>query len=1012
MSNLEELFRRYYTKELEGRDDLSVYDLFEWSKRDVLLQDYKSGRVLTDMKGLEFPIHYSQNAVDIIASKYFRKAGVNNESGQETSLKMLVHRMVDFWAAALQEEGVIKTQEQRNIFYDEVAYGLLNQMFAPNSPQWFNTGLARSYGIKGGQNDLFYYDPKKSQVVASEDTYTRTQASACFILSIEDRLLGKHSITEHYVTETKLFKGGSGTGTNFSPLRAVGEKLSGGGVSSGLMSFLKGLDRNAGGIKSGGTTRRAAKMVCLDIDHPELENFIVWKAREEEKVRALAKMGYSADIDGEAYETVSGQNSNNSLRIPDEFMHKVLRLAHEPNLTVTLKGRVDPSVNREVSVGHLWELFNDAACRAADPAPQFTDTFNAWHTCPAGEDGDLWAPQNRLNSTNPCGEYAFLDDTSCNLSSLNLYRFYDPASASFDLAGFRHMIGLNQLVLEASIVWGQFPTEDIARKTYMFRTTGLGVANLASLLMALGLPYDSPEGRSLAAALTGVVTGESYRVSALMSKAAGPFEKYDLNKLHMDKVIRNHARVAGSLSDPYEDLHYKPHQVDHVMLEAMGLRDLSLNLKECWAEAVRLGDKYGYRNAQVSVIAPTGTISFAMDCAATSIEPFFSHVVYKKLVGGGFMTIVNPVISVALNKLGYTAEEITDIMGYIGREENGKLADGKIEGAPHLKKEHYSVFDTASVNGSGGRFIHHFGHVLMVAALAPMVSGAISKTVNLPQEATIEDFKAVHILAWQTGVKGIALYRDGSKFTQPLNNKLDSIDKKVDLENLTYDALLTYAREAKVRLASPVPGSRRDKVTGIRAGCTHAAQIEDVKLYITVNRDVLGKISEIYMTTDREGSLITGFLNSLSKTISVMLQYHIPAEDIARMLRGQKFEPHGFVTRHPYIKTASSISDLISKVIDIELGDFSRVQVKPEAGDVIMRSHERFVTTPTASQQEQAAALMAPERQLTMDDIIKDAKANGEKLYHSTCSNCSSFRMVTNGTCKVCLDCGTTTGCS
>lgn len=1011
MNHLNELFKRYYTKELEGRDDLTVYDLFEWSKRDVLLQDYKSGKVLTEMKGLEFPVHYSQNAVDIIASKYFRKAGVNNEPGQETSLKMLVHRMVDFWTAALQEEGIIKTEEQKNIFYDEVAYGLLNQMFAPNSPQWFNTGLARSYGIKGGQNDLFFYDPKRKQVVPSEDTYTRTQASACFILSIKDRLLGKHSISEHYVTETKLFKGGSGTGTNFSPLRAVGEKLSGGGVSSGLMSFLKGLDRNAGGIKSGGTTRRAAKMVCLDIDHPELENFIMWKAREEDKVRALAKMGYSADIDGEAYETVSGQNSNNSLRIPDEFMHKVLRLKEDPHQTITLKGRVDPSVNREVSVGYLWELFNDAACRAADPAPQFTDTFNAWHTCPAGEDGDLWAPHNRLNSTNPCGEYAFLDDTSCNLASLNLYRFYDPVSGLFDLSGFRHMVGLNQLLLEASIIWGQFPTEDIARKTFMFRTTGLGVANLASLLMALGLPYDSAEGRSLAAALTGLVTGESYRVSALMAKEAGSFEKYELNKPHMNKVIRNHARVAGAILDLYEDLHYKPHKVDHELLRSMGFYDLSRSLKECWAEAVRLGELNGYRNAQVSVVAPTGTISFAMDCAATSIEPFFSHVVYKKLVGGGFMTIVNPVISIALKKLGYTTEQIEDIMGYIGREENGKLMDGTIEGAPHLKKEHYAVFDTASVNGSGSRFIHHNGHVLMVAALAPMVSGAISKTVNLPGDATVQDFKAVHILAWQTGVKGIALYRDGSKATQPLTNKLDSIHKKVELENLTYDALLTFARKAKEQIISPVPGSRRDKVTGIRAGCTHAAQIEDVKLYITVNRDITGKISEIYMTTDREGSLITGFLNSLSKTISVMLQYHIPAEDISRMLRGQKFEPHGFVTRHPYIKTASSISDLISKVIDIELGDFSRVQVKPEAGDVIMRSHERFVT-PGAGQQEQAATTMSPERQLTMDDIIKDAKANGEKLYHSTCSYCSSFRMVINGACKVCLDCGTTTGCS
>lgn len=1010
MNSLASILRRYYTKQLETRPDLTVYDLFEWSKRDVLLKDHKTGKVLTDMRGLEFPTHYSQNAVDIIASKYFRKAGVNNESGQETSLKMLVHRMVDFWAAALVEEGIIEDGEQRQVFYDEVAYGLLNQMFAPNSPQWFNTGLARSYGITGSPNDLFYYDPKQKAVVASADTYTRTQASACFILSIEDKLLGKNSISEHYVTETKLFKGGSGTGTNFSPLRAIGERLSGGGVSSGLMSFLKGLDRNAGGIKSGGTTRRAAKMVCLDIDHPEIEEFISWKAREEDKVRALAKMGYSADIDGEAYDTVSGQNSNNSIRITDEFMHKVLRLKEDPNQTITLKGRVDPSVDREVSVARLWELFNDAACRAADPAPQFTDTFNAWHTCPAGEDGALWAPHNRLNSTNPCGEYAFLDDTSCNLSSLNLYRFYDATTGEFDLKGFRHMIALNQLLLEASIIWGQYPTEDIARKTFMFRTTGLGVANLASLLMALGLPYDSPEARSLAAALMGVVTGESYRVSALMAQAVGPFEKYELNKDSMKRVIRNHARVAGAREDAYEELHYEPLQVDHMLLKRMGMDQLSVQLKECWSEAVRLGELHGYRNAQVSVVAPTGTISFAMDCAATSIEPFFSHVVYKKLVGGGFMTIVNPVISVALEKLGYDESQINDIMAYIGREAEGRLLDGKIEGAPHLKEEHYPVFDTANVNGSGKRFIHHSGHVLMVAALAPVVSGAISKTVNLPREATVEDFKAVHILAWQTGVKGITLYRDGSKHAQPLNNRLDQVEKDTDLENLTYDALLAYARNAQKKLSAapsaPAPGSRREKLTGIRSGRTHAAQIEDVKLYITVNRNDEGKISEIYMTTDREGSLITGLLNSLSKTISVMLQYHIPAENIARMLRGQKYEPHGFVSRHPYIKHASSISDLISKVIEIELGDFSRVQVKPDPTDMIIRSVNQGQPL-GASAHEMAAA-----GQMSIDDIIRDARANGEKLYHSSCYNCQSFRIVQNGTCKVCLDCGTTTGCS
>ncbi len=841
MKDIKNLFKRYYTKELDNNKDKTVYDLFDWSKRDVLLKNHKTGKVIVEMKDLDFPAHYSQNAVDIIASKYFRRAGVNNELGYENSMKMVAHRMVSFWMESLADEGIIKTQEEKDIFYDEMVYGLLNQMYAPNSPQWFNTGLKQSYGITGGQNDLYYYDPIQKKVVKSKDTYTRTQASACFILSIEDKLLGEHSISEQYVAETKLFKGGSGTGTNFSNIRAVGERLTGGGVSSGLMSFLKGLDRNAGAIKSGGTTRRAAKMVCLDVDHPEIEQFIMWKAKEEDKVRALAKMGYDADIDGEAYETVSGQNSNNSLRISDEFMRKVKDLDNDPDAIITLRGRVDESVNRDIKVSKLWEEFNDAACRSADPAPQFTDTFNAWHTCPAGEDGDLWAKHNRLNSTNPCGEYAFLDDTSCNLASLNIYRFYDVEKNVLDVKGLKHMIGLNQLLLESSINWGQFPTVDIARKTYMFRTTGLGIANIASLLMALGLPYDSDESRALSAGIMALITGESYKVSALMAKAVGPFEKYEINKKYMNRVIRNHARVAGALDTEMEELHYEPIRINHGLLMELGLTELSDALKQSWADAVNQGAEFGYRNAQVSVIAPTGTISFAMDCAATSIEPFFSHVVYKKLVGGGFMTIANPIVEVALKNLGYTREEIKDIMAYIGKEENGMVIDGKIEGAPHLKEEHYPIFDTANVCGTGKRFIQHYGHVLMVAALTPLVSGAISKTVNLPKDATVEDFKEVHIRSWETGVKGISLYRDGSKFAQPLNTKMDPQDENLELENLTYDALLEYAREAKKNLPKLTStGNRREKMNGIRAGHTHPAQIDDVKVYVTVNRNARG----------------------------------------------------------------------------------------------------------------------------------------------------------------------------
>ncbi len=1017
MKTLSDVIRRYYTKELEGQSEKTVFDLFTWEKRDVLLKDYKTGKVLCDMKGLEFPSHYSQQATDIIASKYFRKAGVDTEEGYETSMRQVAHRMVDFWVAALVSEGIIDGGEERQIVYDELVYGILAQIYAPNSPQWFNTGLERSYGIKGGKNGLYYWDPEKNEAVMSEDSYTRTQASACFILSIRDSLLGEHSISDHYVTETKLFKGGSGTGTNFSTIRAEGEALSGGGQSSGLMSFLRGLDRNAGAIKSGGTTRRAAKMVSLDIDHPEIEQFISWKANEEDKVMALAKMGYDADIDGEAYNTVSGQNSNNSVRMSDEFMEKVANLKNDPHATITLKGRVDDSVNREVSVAYLWDLFNRSAWRCADPAPQFDDTFNAWHTCPAGEDGDIHNKRNRINATNPCGEYAFLDDTSCNLASINVLKFYDPKTKEFDVEGYVHVVRFCQLFLEASIIWGQFPTKEIARRTYLFRATGLGMANLASLLMSCGLPYDSEEGRAIAAALAGILTGESYYLSSLLAEKAGPFTYYEENKQCMARVIRNHARAAGAREDAPEGLHYDLPVVKHQLLEEKGFKNLSEALKESWSKAVEGGKTHGYRNAQVSVMAPTGTISFAMDCASTSIEPFFGHVTYKKLSGGGYMKLANPLIEEGLDSLSYSDQQVKTIIDYIMREENGMVVDGKIEGAPYLKEEHLAIFDTANKCGSGERYIAPKGHVLMVAAITPLISGAISKTVNLPGEASVDDFAEVVLESWQRGVKGITLYRDGSKFAQPLNQTL-SKDQGGDtaLEDLSYQALLKKAKALQNFKEEALKGniSRRDKPIGVRSGRTHPAQIEDVKIYTTVNRDDEGKITEIYITTDREGTLIMGLLNSLSKTISVMLQYHIPPQQISKMLRGQKYEPYGFVARHPNIKYVSSISDLISKIIDIEIGDYSRVQVKPTAEHLpnFVHKAEDLPGDDPASEPGEPMSSQVGIEEYIHKDALKAFHA-GEKLYDgSTCSNCSSTRMVMNGTCKVCLDCGTTTGCS
>jgi ribonucleoside-diphosphate reductase alpha chain len=753
------------------------------------------------------------------------------------------------------------------------------------------------------------------------------------------------------------------------------------------MSFLKGLDKNAGAIKSGGTTRRAAKMLCLDVDHPEIMDFITWKAKEEEKVRALGKMGYDISFEGEAYETVSGQNGNNSVRFSDAFMKGVEQLQKNPDAEIELKGRVDSKVNTKVKINEIWEAFNEAAWQCADPAPQFDDTFNAWHTCPAGEDGDLSSKKNRINATNPCSEYAFLDDTSCNLASINVFKFYDPETKAFDLDGYIHVIKLVQLILEASINWGHFPTADIARKTYMFRTTGLGIANIASLLMVMGLPYDSKEARTLTASLVGILTGTSYYVSSLMSKEIGPFRKYETNKKYMLRVLRNHARAAGSLHSDFEELNYKPLCVNHDILLSLKLENISSALKECWERALESGEKHGYRNAQVSVIAPTGTISFAMDCGATSIEPFFSHVTYKKLSGGGYMTVTNPVIDASLKNLGYDKNEIEDIINYIMGKHSKSLGSisGKIEGAPHLKPEHLSVFDTANVCGDGKRFISPEGHVFMVAAITPLISGAVSKTVNLPQQATVNDFKAVVLDSWKLGIKGISLYRDASKVVQPLNTNIDEGDN-INYENLTYDALLKMVNE---KISAP-HYSTREKPVGIRRGTTHPAQIDDVKIYTTVNRRENNEISEIYITTDREGTIITGLLNSLSKSISVMLQYHVPPKDIAKMLRGQKYEPYGFVQKHPYIKNVTSISDLISKIIDIELGDYSRCQVKPE----------------NISQPDYKAPKNAAPEETAAEEVPR------EKVYGSTCPNCSSTNMVRNGTCLVCVECGSTTGCS
>lgn len=974
---LDDKIYRYFTKELNNNSNLSVFDLFEWKKVNVKLTDYSTGKILVDMTELEFPKDYSQTACDIIASKYFRKSGVKNERGYEYSLKQIIDRMVNFWICSLLDERIID-EEQKKILYDELCYMMTAQMWAPNSPQWFNTGLKLSYDIESPPQGHYYFDEEKKEVVKSKDAYTRTQGSACFIISVLDSLVGEKSLTDQITTETLLFKYGSGVGTNWSNIRAKDELLSGGGKSSGLLSFLKVSDRNAGAIKSGGTTRRAAKMNILNLDHPEILEYINWKAKEEDKAEALGKMGYSTSINGEAYETVSGQNANNSVRIPNSFMQKI----NIKDSVWETKGIIDSSVDKTIPVEKLWNDIAFSAWRCGDPGVQFDNTINSWHTCPAGEDGDCNAKYNHINASNPCSEYMFLDDTACNLASINIIKFYDYHTDTFDLEGYTHAIKLIQLVLESTIHWGQFPTKDIARKSYKFRTTGLGLTNLGMLFMLMAIPYDSDEARTIAASLSSIMTGYSYYISALIAEKVGSFECFEINKHHMLKVIKNHALAALGDKENLRDLAYTPLVINHNILKKMGLKSISKYLEAIWNNTIEAGENFGFRNAQVTVLAPTGTIAFAMDCATTSSEPFFSHVAYKKLVGGGFMEIVNPAIPAALNKLEYSEEEIEKIVEYVLRkDENGIIVDGKIEGAPFLKPEHYNIFDTANKCGTGIRFISPEGHVKMMGAITPHITGAISKTVNLPNEATVEDIKKIYELSWKIGVKSIALYRDGCKACQPLNTAKGKRKEK-SLKDYTYNELLQFA-QSKGIIYKPL----RVKPLGIRQAHVHEAAIDGLKLYITTSFYDNGSLGEIYVSSGRQGSLTKGLLDSLSTTISKMLQYGVPPQDIASMYRGQKYEPSGYVTGHPYIKFVDSISDLISKIIDIELGDYSHCQVKPESlGKENIKEYN----------------LYNKNLNYTSNDF----------LYGEVCPTCKSTKMVKNGTCKVCTECGTTTGCS
>ncbi|ROL55960.1 vitamin B12-dependent ribonucleotide reductase [Bacteroidetes/Chlorobi group bacterium Naka2016] len=1170
----------------------SPYDLFKYTKRNSVLRN-PDGSIVFQMENIEVPSHWSQVATDVLAQKYFRKTGVpqfdekgnpiydsngNQVLGPERSIKQVVHRLAGTWRYWGEKYGYFDTGDDAQNFYDETVYMLLNQMAAPNSPQWFNTGLAWAYGIKGHKQGHYYVEPETGKLKESKDAYTRPQPHACFIQSIKDDLLNEGGIFDLVTREARIFKFGSGSGTNFSPLRGEGEPLSGGGKSSGLMSFLKIYDRAAGAIKSGGTTRRAAKMVIVDIDHPDIEQFIDWKAKEEEKVAALvtgsrinsvflkaifdsAKKGgtnpktnkelkkliqkalhrgvllnyihrvlrhvehgieeinfdvYDTYYEGEAYVTVSGQNSNNSVRVTNEFMHAV-----ENDLDWQLRYRVGGGIAKTVKAKDLWQKICLAAWKSADPGLQFDTTINEWHTCPKS---------GRINASNPCSEYMFLDDTACNLASLNLIKFYDEERGVFMIDEFRHAVRIWTIILEISVLMAQFPSKRIAQLSYEFRTLGLGYANLGTLLMVQGIPYDSPEALAITGAISAIMTGEAYRTSAEMAKELGPFARFKENREDMLRVIRNHRRAAyNARPNEYEGLTIKPMGINPKYCPEYLLK----SARQVWDEALELGEKYGYRNAQVTAIAPTGTIALIMDCDTTGIEPDFAIVKFKKLAGGGYFKIVNQSVHKALVKLGYTEKQIDEIEKYtkghgtligcptinhkslmergftqdkidliekqldnvfdlrfafnkfvLGEDflkslgfSDEQLNDPKfdllsalgfteyeievandyvcgtmmLEGAPHLKPEHLPIFDTAVKCGKKGtRFIPYMAHVRMMAAAQPFITGAISKTVNMPSEASVDDIGKVYFDAWKLMLKAIAIYRDGSKLSQPLSTTayegFDEIVMLGDEETLdetkgpaeVQTQIVQNLQAQQTQQTVPFKLERR-KLPKRRKGWIREASIGGHKIYLRTGEYEDGTLGEIFIDMYKEGAAFRGLLNSFAILASKALQYGVPLEELVDTFTFTRFDPSGPVVGHEAIKYATSVLDYVFRSLGYDyLGRKDFVHKKAVDEDMPPKelqtqadntasptkkeiqienhnegNHNHHETTNQAGNQE--------EELITVDQLISSVEgpattlasaAQGLGYTGETCPSCGSIRMRRSGTCSVCEDCGTTTGCS
>jgi ribonucleoside-diphosphate reductase alpha chain len=1107
------------------RHDVNVYDMFEYDYRTSVIRN-PSGEVVFEMNNVEVPKQWSQIATDILAQKYFRKAGVpqpDGSVGRETSAKQVAHRMANCWRAWGERYGYFASEQDAQIFYEELVYSILNQMCVPNSPQWFNTGLHESYGITGKPQGHYYVDANDGELKKSQNAYERPQPHACFILSVNDDLVNEGGIMDLWVREARIFKYGSGVGTNYSNLRGEGEKLSGGGSSSGLMSFLKIGDRAAGAIKSGGTTRRAAKMVCLDLDHPEIVQFINWKVEEEKKVGALIAAGYPSGYEDEAYRTVSGQNSNNSIRIPNEFF-KVL----EEDGEWELKGRMDGRVMKKVPARELWNQIAYAAWRCADPGTQYNTTINEWHTCPEG---------GEIRASNPCSEYMFLDNTACNLASANLMKFYDADKNVFDVEGYEYNVRLWTVVLEVSVLMAQFPSKEVAQLSYEYRTLGLGYANLGTMLMVSGIPYDSEEARGIAGAITAIMTGVAYKTSAEMAQVLGAFPRYEENKAHMMRVMRNH-RLAAYDADEYEGLSLKPQGI-----HAKYCPDYLLKAAcKAWDDAVEMGEKYGYRNAQATVIAPTGTIGLVMDCDTTGVEPDFALVKFKKLSGGGYFKIINQSVPVALRNLGYSEQEAEKIIKYatgaasfagapyINHQtlsEKGFIADEikrldaaaltafeigfvfnkytlgeeclqrlgftpeqyndfewsllealgftdeqieaandyvcgtmMLEGAPGLKEEHLPVFDCANKCGpKGQRYIHAHGHIRMMGATQPFISGAISKTINLPHEARVEEIADAYHLSWKLGLKANALYRDGSKLSQPLSNKSDKKKKTeaitetgeqqpvtsnqlpesniVDLGKLTVEELLEEVQKRvqaspdtklKRKLASIV---ERRALPAKRRGFTQKAKINGQAIFLRTGEYGDGTLGEIFIDMAKEGATMRSMMNCFAISISIGLQYGVPLEEFVDKFAFTRFDPSGFV-EHPNIKSTTSIVDFIFRVLGYEyLGrtDLVHVLDKPE---VLNTGADDWDDIPSnggleyAKDQELSSVRITPSAGSVTPMSAKATKAavkteSGiDALSASTksmqsdapaCNVCGHI-MMRSGTCYKCLNCGNQGGCS